>query len=150
MDMAFLERLKAGRERWMQWAAPQANRRTLSGTEIQPLYDPLDWSVDDYPDKVGFPGEAPFARGISPGMARDKIWSIGQVSGFGRATDAAERFCILFEHGMTGIGVEFDLPTQMGYDSDDPLAEGEVGRVGIAVDSLKDMEVLVRESPLEI
>jgi methylmalonyl-CoA mutase N-terminal domain/subunit len=119
-------------------------RRTDSGIEIQPLYD-----RDDVPETdLGKPGEFPFTRGVYPGMYRDRVWTMRQYAGFGSAEETNERFRYLLAAGQTGLSVAFDLPTQMGLDSDHPRAEGEVGRVGVAIDSLRDMEALLDQIPL--
>lgn len=112
---------------------------TDSGVEIERLYVPGDVN---YEDKLGFPGEFPFTRGIYPTMYRNKLWTMRQYAGFGIAEKSNERYKYLISHGTTGLSVAFDLPTQMGYDSDHLMAEGEVGKVGVAIDSLADMEVL--------
>src|SRR5690625_4362904 len=100
-------------------------------------------------DKLGFPGEYPFTRGIQPTMYRSRYWTMRQYAGFGSASETNERFRYLLEQGQTGLSVAFDLPTQIGYDSDDPMAEGEVGKVGVAIDSLHDMETLFDGIPLD-
>ncbi len=112
---------------------------TDSGVEIERLYAPRDMN---YEDKLGFPGEFPFTRGIYPTMYRNKLWTMRQYAGFGTAEKSNERYRYLISHGTTGLSVAFDLPTQMGYDSDHVMAEGEVGKVGVAIDSLADMEIL--------
>ena len=114
--------------------------KTDSGIEIERIYLP-DESFD-YATKLGFPGEYPYTRGIYPTMYRGRIWTMRQYAGFGTAEETNKRFKYLLEHGQMGLSVAFDLPTQMGYDSDHPMAEGEVGRVGVAIDSLQDMEIL--------
>ncbi len=112
---------------------------TDSGMEIRPLYTS---SRGENEERIGYPGEFPFTRGIYPSMYRQKLWTMRQYAGFGTAEESNKRYRYLTEHGTTGLSVAFDLPTQMGYDSDHPLAEGEVGKVGVAVDTLADMEVL--------
>jgi len=111
-----------------------------SGIEIKPVYVAEDVERSGGWDKIGKPGEYPFTRGIHPEMYRKRPWTMRQYSGFGTAAETHERFLYLIKHGQTGLNVAFDLPTQCGFDSDDPMAEGEVGRVGMAVDSLADME----------
>lgn len=111
-----------------------------SGIEVKPVYTADDLESSGGADDVGRPGEFPFTRGIHPMMYRKRPFTMRQYSGFGTATETNERFKYLISHGQTGLNVAFDLPTQIGYDSDDPMAEGEVGRVGMAVDSLADME----------
>lgn len=114
--------------------------RWESGLEIEPVYTPQEVEKSGGTDGVGSPGEYPFTRGIHPGMYRKRPWTMRQYSGFGTAAETHERFLYLIQRGQTGLNVAFDLPTQCGLDSDDPLAEGEVGRVGMAVDTLADME----------
>src|SRR5262245_20171247 len=97
----------------------------------------------------GFPGEFPFTRGIQPTMYRGRLWTMRQYAGFGTAAESNRRYRYLLDHGVTGLSVAFDLPTQMGYDSDHPLAAGEVGRAGVAIDSLDDMATLFDGLPLD-
>ncbi|MDQ3914310.1 MAG: methylmalonyl-CoA mutase family protein [Actinomycetota bacterium] len=118
-------------------------RRTDSGIPIQPLYGPRD-----HGGELGNPGEWPFTRGVYKRMYRDRLWTMRQYAGFGSAEATNERFRYLLRAGQTGLSVAFDLPTQMGYDSDHPKAEAEVGRVGVAIDSLADMELLFDRIPL--
>src|SRR5699024_4285727 len=103
---------------------------------------------DDYDGQLGFPGQYPYTRGIQPTMYRSKFWTMRQYAGFGSATETNKRFRYLLEAGQTGLSVAFDLPTQIGFDSDDPMAEGEVGKVGVAIDTLHDMEKLLDQIPL--
>ena len=121
---------------------------TLSGLPVQALYTPVDVSAD-YEAKLGFPGRFPFTRGIQPTMYRGRLWTMRQYAGFGTAEETNQRFRYLLEQGQTGLSVAFDLPTQMGYDSDDPMALGEVGKTGVAIDSLADMEALLANIPLD-
>jgi len=114
--------------------------QTDSGIEIDRFYLPDE--NFDYTEKLGFPGEYPFTRGVYPTMYRGRLWTMRQYAGFGTAEETNKRFKYLLEHGQMGLSVAFDLPTQMGYDSDHPMADGEVGRVGVAIDSLQDMEIL--------
>jgi methylmalonyl-CoA mutase N-terminal domain/subunit len=113
------------------------------------LYTPLDAPERDYAQKLGFPGEAPFTRGVQPNMYRGRHWTMRQYAGFGTAAESNERYHYLLKNGQTGLSVAFDLPTQMGRDSDHALALGEVGKVGVAIDSLDDMETLLRGIPLD-
>ena len=113
------------------------------------IYTPLALRNLDYERDIGFPGEYPFTRGVQPTMYRGKLWTMRQYAGFGTAEESNRRYKYLLEKGQTGLSVAFDLPTQIGYDSDDPFAEGEVGRVGVAIDSLADMEVLFKDIPLD-
>ena len=122
-------------------------RRTDSGIEIRPVYGPGDVTIDAERD-LGSPGAFPFTRGIHPEMYRRRLWTMRQYAGFGSAQETNARFRYLLAAGQTGLSTAFDLPTQMGYDSDDPRAAAEVGRVGVAVDSLADMELLFAGIPL--
>ncbi len=122
--------------------------RTPSDIEIRAVYEPEDTGRDSAAD-IGEPGAFPFTRGVYPDMYRGRRWTMRQYAGFGTAVETNQRFRFLLEQGQTGLSVAFDLPTQMGIDSDDPLAAGEVGRVGVAVDTLDDMEVLFDQIPLD-
>jgi methylmalonyl-CoA mutase N-terminal domain/subunit len=122
---------------------------TLSGEPIQDLYSPLDLEGADFQSQIAWPGQYPFTRGIYPNMYRGRLWTMRQFAGFGTARDTNKRFHYLLNHGMTGLSVAFDNPTLMGVDSDDPRAAGEVGRTGVAIDSLADMEVLFEGIPLD-
>jgi methylmalonyl-CoA mutase, N-terminal domain len=122
---------------------------TISFTPVKPLYTPADSGLDGYNEKVGFPGEYPFTRGVQPTMYRGKFWTMRQYAGFGTAKESNERYRYLLSQGQAGLSVAFDLPTQIGYDSDDPIAEGEVGKVGVAIDTLADMETLFKDIPLD-
>src|SRR6267378_229563 len=122
---------------------------TVSNLPIEGLYSPEDLKGWDPAGKLGFPGEPPFTRGVHPTMYRGRLWTMRQFAGFGTAEDTNKRFHYLLEHGQTGLSVAFDLPTLMGRDSDDPQAEGEVGREGVVIDTLADMEVLFKGIPLE-
>ncbi|MFQ5700834.1 MAG: methylmalonyl-CoA mutase [Acidobacteriota bacterium] len=117
--------------------------------EPEPLYGPESTREIDYEREIGYPGEPPFTRGIQPTMYRGRYWTMRQYAGFGTAAQTNARFRYLLEQGQTGLSVAFDLPTQMGYDSDDPMAQGEVGRSGVAIDSLDDMQALLEGVPLE-
>ncbi len=122
---------------------------TVSGAPIEPLYTPADLEDFDYGRDLGDPGEFPFTRGIHRTMYRGKLWTMRQFSGFGTPEDANRRLHYLLAQGQTGLSIAFDLPTLMGYDSDDPLAEAEVGKCGVAVSSLEDMETLLAGVRLE-
>jgi methylmalonyl-CoA mutase N-terminal domain/subunit len=124
-------------------------KRTDSGIEIQPLYTDADLQGWDPAVQLGVPGGAPYTRGIYPSMYRGRLWTMRQYAGFGTAESTNERFKFLLAAGQTGLSCAFDLPTQMGYDSDHPRAEGEVGKVGVAIDSIEDMRLLLRDLPLE-
>jgi len=120
-----------------------------SGIKVNPVYSPEDIKDINYKDKIGQPGEFPFTRGIHPLMYRKRPWTMRQYSGFGTARETNERFIWLLEQGQTALNVAFDLPTQLGLDSDDPLAEREVGRVGMAIDTLKDLEEAFAGIPID-
>lgn len=121
---------------------------TSSGIPVGRLYTPADAAVD-YDRDLGFPGEYPFTRGIQPTMYRGRFWTMRQYAGFGTAEETNARFHLLLEAGQTGLSTAFDLPTQMGYDSDHAMAHGEVGRVGVAIDSIEDIRNLLRDIPLD-
>jgi methylmalonyl-CoA mutase N-terminal domain/subunit len=147
----------AEQRRWEEGALRRALARgerratfaTGSGVAIEPLYGPAQLTGHDATADEGFPGEAPFTRGIQPNMYRGRLWSIRQYAGYGTARDANERFRFLLASGQKGLSVAFDLPTQMGLDSDDPRAAGEVGQVGVAIDSVSDMVDLFEGIPLD-
>jgi len=117
--------------------------------EIKRLYTPADLGEWDYLSKLGFPGEFPFTRGVYPTMYRGRLWTMRQYAGFGTAEETNKRYKFLLEQGQTGLSVAFDLPTQVGYDSDDPMALGEVGKVGVAIDTIEDMRILFDGIPLD-
>ncbi len=122
-----------------------------SGIEVKPVYTPQDLKEVgfDYENDLGDPGEYPFTRNLHPQGYRSRNWTTRQYTGFGTPEESNERFKLMISHGQTGLNVAFDLPTQMGYDSDDPMAEGEVGRVGMAIDSLQDFEVAFKDIQLD-
>ncbi|MFA3782355.1 methylmalonyl-CoA mutase [Melioribacteraceae bacterium 4301-Me] len=122
---------------------------TQSFTPVKAVYSPLDIECEKYNEKVGYPGKYPFTRGIYPTMYRGRLWTMRQYAGFGTAKTSNERFRYLLSQGQTGLSVAFDLPTQIGYDSDHPMAFGEVGKVGVAIDTLADMEILFNQIPLD-
>ncbi|HJU09717.1 MAG TPA: methylmalonyl-CoA mutase family protein [Candidatus Binataceae bacterium] len=134
--------LKRGPERREQFT-------TSSGIDVKRTYDPADLSGLNFLDDLGFPGDYPFTRGVQPTMYRGRLWTMRQYAGFGDAEESNRRYRYLFENGQTGLSVAFDLPTQMGRDPDHPLAQGEVGRVGVSITSLDDMETLLAELPLD-
>jgi len=121
---------------------------TLSGIPLDPLYTPAD-APADYLTALGFPGQYPFTRGVHPTMYRGRLWTMRQYAGYASAEESNRRYKYLLEHGQTGLSVAFDLPTQLGYDADDPLAEGEVGKVGVSISSLDDMRRLFDGIPLD-
>ncbi len=122
--------------------------KTSSGIDIDRLGHP-DKLDENYMEKLGLPGQYPYTRGIQPTMYRGRTWTMRQYAGFGSAEETNKRFRYLLDQGQTGLSVAFDLPTQIGYDSDDMMAKGEVGKVGVAIDSLNDMEALLRDIPLD-
>jgi len=127
----------------------QPSFKTTSHIELKRLYTPVDTADLDYCDNLGFPGEFPFTRGVQPTMYRGRFWTMRQYAGFATPEETNKRYKYLLEHGQTGLSVAFDLPTQIGYDSDHPLSAGEVGKVGVAIDTLKDMEILFDGIPLD-
>ena len=122
---------------------------TDSGIEVDTVYTPEDLKEFDYADALGYPGEYPYTRGVQPNMYRGRVWTMRQYSGFASPEESNARYRYLLEQGQTGLSVAFDLPTQTGYDSDHPLATGEVGRAGVPISSLADMEVLFEGIPLD-
>ena len=122
---------------------------TSDGAPVDPVHSPDDLEGWRYLDQIGFPGEYPYTRGVQPTMYRGRLWTMRQYAGFGDAEESNRRYRYLLEHGQTGLSVAFDLPTQIGYDSDHPMALAEVGKVGVAISSLADMELLFKEIPLE-
>ena len=144
--MATEERALTDLERWYREryaAAPERKERftTLSGEPVRPLYTEADLPEAD---RIGLPGEYPFTRGVYPSMYRGRLWTMRQFAGFGTAEETNERFRYLLDHGQTGLSTAFDMPSLMGHDSDSPRSEGEVGREGVAIDTLDDMETLFR------
>ncbi|MEW6186540.1 MAG: methylmalonyl-CoA mutase family protein [Thermodesulfobacteriota bacterium] len=127
----------------------QSQFQTISEIPIARTYTPADLADLDYAEDLGFPGEYPFTRGVQPTMYRGRFWTMRQYAGFADAEESNRRYKYLLEQGQTGLSVAFDLPTQIGYDSDHPLARGEVGKVGVAIDSLRDMEILFDGIPLD-
>ncbi|MEY2518094.1 MAG: methylmalonyl-CoA mutase, N-terminal domain, partial [bacterium] len=142
-----------GDEQWradLYDAAPEREGElfsTISGIENEPLRTPDSIAVD-YERDLGYPGAYPFTRGVYPSMYRGRLWTMRQFAGFGTAAETNERFRYLLEHGQTGLSTAFDMPTLMGYDSDHARSEGEVGREGVAIDSLEDMATLFAGIPL--
>src|SRR5438874_12885521 len=123
-------------------------RSAESGFPLQPVYRAEDLPKD-LPERLGEPGEYPFTRGVYPTMYTQRPWTMRQYAGFGTAAESNARYHQLLAAGTSGLSVAFDLPTQMGYDSDDPIAHGEVGKVGVAIDSIEDMRRLFRDIPLD-
>ncbi|MBI4588150.1 MAG: methylmalonyl-CoA mutase family protein [Candidatus Rokubacteria bacterium] len=151
------ERIERERERWevetyhpFVTGSPERPVRyeSLSGIPIKPLYTPADLGAFDYAQKLGFPGEYPFTRGVYPTMYRGRLWTMRMFAGFGRPEDTNGRFKYLLEQGQTGLSTAFDMPALMGYDADHPRARGEVGKEGVSVSTLADMETLFDGIPL--
>ena len=150
--------IDAARAQWEQKRVAPALQRgperrerftTSSGIDVKRAYDPSDLDGFHFLDELGFPGDYPFTRGVQPTMYRGRLWTMRQYAGFGDAAESNRRYRYLFANGQTGLSVAFDLPTQMGRDPDHELARGEVGRVGVSIASLEDMETLLAELPLE-
>ena len=150
-DEEALEAIRASSDSWRQQYSSEtslakplqtAPGRASGETKVQALHTPIDIDRWSFNDELGFPGEYPLTRGIHPSMYRGRLWTMRQYAGFATAEDTNERFRYLLDRGQTGLSTAFDLPTQIGYDSDHPMALGEVGRVGVAIDSVRDMEVL--------
>ena len=152
------ERLDEAKERWQNSTLqktlsrfPEWRNEFVTGSDkpAERLYLPEEQSDEQYLERIGFPGEYPFTRGVQPTMYRGRLWTMRQYAGFGSAEESNRRYKFLLEQGQTGLSVAFDLPTQIGYDSDAPAAAGEVGKVGVAIDSLADMEVLFDGIPMD-
>jgi methylmalonyl-CoA mutase, N-terminal domain len=157
-DEQYLERIRRAKNAWESQTVRKTLERlperhpqftTTSGIPLERLYTPLDVADLDYLSALGFPGEYPFTRGVQPSMYRGRLWTMRQYAGFGTAEESNRRYRYLLSQGQTGLSVAFDLPTQIGYDSDHPMAEGEVGKVGVAIDSLDDMQTLFEGIPLD-
>ncbi|MBB6645975.1 acyl-CoA mutase large subunit family protein [Halobellus ruber] len=154
-----LERIREGKREWAAETLSSTldrfgeRRETFTtdtgGQEVQRLYTPADVSDLDYDDDLGFPGEEPYTRGVYPTMHRGRLWTMRQYAGMGTAAETNERFRYLIDQGSSGLSLAFDLPTQKGYDSDAGMAAGEVGKAGVAVDTLRDMEVVFDGIPLD-
>ncbi len=152
-----LERLKEKREAFDKLLEKRLQKRperkekfvTDSYIPVQTVYTPLEIEGFDYEEQLGFPGEYPFTRGVQPNMYRGRLFTMRQYAGYGSAEETNKRFRYLLEQGQTGLSIAFDLPTQIGYDSDHPMARGEVGKVGVSIDSLWDMETLFDSIPLD-
>ncbi len=146
-------RIKENKDKWIKEAGQAKERSepfvTVSGRPVEAIYTPLDIEGFDYENDLGFPGIYPYTRGVQTNMYRGRVWTMRQFSGFGDAFDSNRRYRYLLEQGQTGLSVAFDMPTIMGYDSDSDRSLGEVGRCGVAIDSLEDMEVLFDQIPLD-
>lgn len=146
---SFSERLEKIYEKFrMKLPERKKEFTTTSFSKVNPLYTKDDLSRE-YEKKLGYPGEYPFTRGITPTMYRGRLWTMRQYAGYGTAKESNERYRYLLDQGQSGLSVAFDLPTQIGYDSDDPVAIGEVGKVGVAIDTIADMEILFVGIPLD-
>jgi methylmalonyl-CoA mutase N-terminal domain/subunit len=152
------EEIAAQQHRWQKevleptlarFPESQAAFTTLSGIPLQVVYTPLDFDESTYLEQLNFPGQFPFTRGVQPTMYRGRLWTMRQYAGFGTPEASNKRYKFLLERGQKGLSVAFDLPTQIGYDSDHPMAVGEVGKVGVAIASLQDMELLFDGLPLD-
>jgi methylmalonyl-CoA mutase N-terminal domain/subunit len=152
-----LEAIEADDKKWQQVfkesvsKTPERLKRfsTVSDRPVQNLYTPLDTKDLDYSKDIGFPGQYPFTRGIQPSMYRGKLWTMRMFAGLGSARDTNKRFHLLVNQGQTGLSTAFDMPTLMGYDTDSPRSRGECGRCGVAIDTLKDMEILFDGLPID-
>jgi methylmalonyl-CoA mutase N-terminal domain/subunit len=140
---------KGSLEKTLQRQAERSESFATSSQTVDRLYTPLDNTHLTYDEDLGYPGEYPFTRGVQPTMYRGRFWTMRQYAGFGTAEESNKKFQYLLNQGQTGLSVAFDLPSQLGYDSDDVLAIAEVGQVGVAIDSLYDMETLFRDIPLD-
>jgi len=151
------EDLQTALKRWSEGVEKKLSKRperkaefvNTSGIPVKRLYTPLDGADSSYLSEVGLPGEYPFTRGVQPTMFRGRYWTMRQYAGFATAEESNRRYRFLLDQGQTGLSVAFDLPTQIGYDSDNEMAIGEVGKVGVAIDSLEDMETLFNKIPLD-
>ena len=148
-EQKILEQLEGWRERNSERKERQDQFNTSSIDEIPSIGAPIDSNEESYLNNIGFPGEYPFTRGVQPTMYRGRLWSMRQYAGFGTPEETNSKFRYLLSQGQTGLSVAFDLPTQLGYNSDDPESIGEVGKVGVAIDSLRDMEVAFEGIPLD-
>lgn len=156
-DQSFLEKFKDTKAQWESKQEAQKQKRperqaefsTDAGIAIKTVYTPDDNSALDYEKDLALPGGYPFTRGVQPNMYRGRYWTMRQYAGFGSAEETNKRFRYLLDQGQTGLSVAFDLPTQIGYDSDQSISRGEVGKVGVAIDSLQDMETLLAGIPLD-
>ena len=156
--MSVLEKLIEARKEWEAGTLgktldrfPERKKTFVTGSDepVDRVYLPGETDADTYMEKIGFPGDYPYTRGVQPTMYRGRFWTMRQYAGFGTAEESNKRYKYLLEQGQTGLSIAFDLPTQIGYDSDDPISEGEVGKVGVAIDTLKDMEILFDGIPLD-
>lgn len=153
MEQAFRSALEQYEQQIERTTARFPERRDVfystSKAEVKRLYTPIDVEEIDPLEDIGLPGSYPFTRGVQPTMYRGRLWTMRMYAGFATAEESNKRYKFLLQQGQNGLSVAFDLPTQIGYDSDHVLAEGEVGKVGVAIDSLKDMETLFDGIPLD-
>ncbi|MDY6969589.1 MAG: methylmalonyl-CoA mutase family protein [Spirochaetota bacterium] len=151
------EKLKETLSKWVEKVNKSKEKRperkgefkTISGLNVKDIYTPFDVAGKEYTEELGLPGEYPYTRGVQPTMYRGRFWTMRMYAGFATAEESNKRYKFLLDQGQTGLSVAFDLPTQIGYDSDHALAEGEVGKVGVAIDSIEDMAALFDGIPLE-
>ncbi len=157
-DKDYIEKINEKKKDWEETTVKKVTSKyperyekfyTNSNQEVDRLYTESDIQDLDYLEDLGFPGQYPYTRGVQPTMYRGRLWTMRQYAGFGNAEESNKRYKYLLSQGQTGLSVAFDLPTQIGYDSDQPLSQGEVGKVGVAIDSLKDMELLFNGIPLD-
>ena len=152
-DLETLDEINDEKEKWEEKFHKNRQRNvefiTVSSEEINPLYTPLDIKNSKFEEKIGFPGEYPYTRGVYSNMYRGRPWTMRQFSGMGSARQTNERYHYLLKHGQMGLSVAFDMPTLMGYDSDHTFSRGEVGMCGVTVDSLRDMEIIFDGIPLD-
>ena len=151
--MTIIEQLNKWKETTLKKSLDKFKERrekfeTSSGIEVPRVAMPEE-EVKDYAEKLGMPGEYPYTRGVQPTMYRSRFWTMRQYAGFSTAEESNKRYRYLLAQGQTGLSVAFDLPTQIGYDADDPIAQGEVGKVGVSISSIKDMEQLFDQIPLD-
>ncbi|MDX1747626.1 MAG: methylmalonyl-CoA mutase family protein, partial [Halobacteriales archaeon] len=154
-----LSRIRDARDEWTEETlSPTLSRfgerqetflTDTGGQAVDRLYTPEDIGDMDYSEDLGFPGQAPYTRGVYSTMYRGRLWTMRQYAGFGTPEETNERYRYLLEEGQTGLSMAFDLPTQMGYDSDNDLAAAEVGKAGVAIDTLRDMETVFEGIPLD-
>lgn len=152
-----MDKVRNGNKVWQREIAsqlsqtPERKKRfsTVSDLEIKDLYTPEDLSEMDFEKDISFPCSYPFTRGVQPSMYRGRLWTMRMFAGLGSAEDTNKRFHYLVQQGQTGLSTAFDMPTLMGYDTDSPMARGECGKCGVAIDTLKDMEILFDGLPID-
>jgi len=149
-----IDKIKKSKKEWEKhilshYKDRKKQYKSLSGIDIKNLYCPVDIAPSSYLEKYGFPGESPFLRGVHANMYRGRLWTMRQFSGFGSAEETNQRYKYLLDHGETGLSVAFDYPTLYGYDTDHPMSRGEFGKCGVAISSLKDMEILFSGIPID-